>query len=94
MSDNNQSDLQKILNLKNDTNPDPLKKDAIPTHVFIQYVGKSCLVAVGPTTKTQYTFETPGAIVPVDRRDQDSLLAIPQLRLVDEDSLPMNSAPD
>lgn len=64
------------------TASESMKKEVHSSHVFFKYLGKNCLIAVGPVTKTFYRFDSPGAIVAVDRRDQPSLLVIPQLQEV------------
>jgi hypothetical protein len=47
-----------------------------------QYVGKTALTAVSPTSGRQYRFGHPGAIVEVDPRDRASLANIPSLRQI------------
>lgn len=80
-----------------DPTPQSKKKSASSSYVLFQYLGKNCLIAIGPVTKTFYRFDSPGAIVAVDLRDQPSLLVIPQLRqlppshrLPDQDFLDMD----
>ena len=50
--------------------------------VRFQYVGTSVLTAYGPVSGRSYRFNTPGAVVAVDPRDQRSLEAVPKLRRV------------
>ena len=52
------------------------------TAVLFEYVGKSRLVIVGPSTRIAYRFEQPGARVLVDRRDRSSLASVAVLRQV------------
>ena len=53
-----------------------------PDSVWLQYVGTTGLTALGAITGARYRFNSPGAIVAVDPRDQASLRAIPYLRPV------------
>jgi hypothetical protein len=50
--------------------------------VTFEYTGRTALTAIGRVTGRQYRFGTPGARAAVDTRDQTSLAAVPQLRLV------------
>jgi hypothetical protein len=54
----------------------PIQERGVP----FQYVGKTALTAVSPTSGRQYRFGHPGAIVEVDPRDRASLANIPSLR--------------
>jgi len=51
------------------------------SHAFFRYVGPTALTVVG-ATGTRYHFDSTGAVVAVDVRDQSSLQAVPQLRQV------------
>lgn len=52
------------------------------THVSVQYVGLTGLTVVGAATGTRYRFNSPGATVTVDIRDEVSLRSVPHLRRV------------
>jgi hypothetical protein len=52
------------------------------SHAFFQYVGTTALTVVGAATGTRYRFDSPGATVAIDFRDQQSLLNVPNLRRV------------
>ena len=52
------------------------------SNAFFRYDGATGLTAVGAATGTRYRFESPGAVVAVDFRDQPSLQAVPHLRQV------------
>jgi len=52
------------------------------SQTFFQYTGKTSLTVVGGATGTRYHFDSPGAVVATDFRDQASLLAIPMLHRV------------
>jgi hypothetical protein len=56
----------------------PIQERGVP----FQYVGKTALTAVSPTSGRQYRFGHPGAIVEVDPRDRASLANIPSLRQI------------
>jgi hypothetical protein len=62
--------------------PDRTGKTVQQTHASFQYVGTTGLTVVGGVTGTRYRFDSPGAIVAVDFRDQVSLRPIPHLRRV------------
>lgn len=47
-----------------------------------EYLGLGQLTLVGPATGRRYSFDTPGARVAVDARDQPWLSTVPKLRLV------------
>ena len=49
---------------------------------FFQYLGQRGLTVQAPRTGRSYRFDRPGAIVPVDPRDMQSLAKVPQLRQV------------
>lgn len=59
-----------------------MKKQPLSTHVFFQYIGQTALTALGTATGNRYRFDSPGAIVAVDYRDQSSMRGIPHLRQV------------
>ncbi len=48
--------------------------------VLFEYVGKTGLSVVSPTTGLRYRFDQPGAQVAVDPRDHALLLYVPNLR--------------
>ena len=50
--------------------------------VVFEYVGRTALTVVGGVTGTQYRFAQPGSRLTVDRRDRDSLDALPMLKQV------------
>ena len=50
--------------------------------VVFEYVGRTRLSVIAPTTRTSYRFDRPGARVLVDGRDRASLATIPLLRQV------------
>jgi hypothetical protein len=50
--------------------------------VFFQYTGKTGLTVIGRETRIRYRFDKPGAVVPVDKRDQLALSFVPNLRQV------------
>jgi hypothetical protein len=50
--------------------------------VLFEYTGKTGLTVVGPTTGIRYRFDSPGAQLAVDPRDQSTLLYVPNLRPV------------
>lgn len=52
------------------------------SHAFFRYVGPTALTVAGGATGTRYRFDSPGAVVAVDVRDQPSMLAVPHLRRV------------
>ena len=62
--------------------PDWSMKTVRYSHAFFQYLGTTGLTVVGAGTGTRYRFDSPGAVVPVDFRDQLSLQAVPHLRRV------------
>jgi hypothetical protein len=49
---------------------------------FFQYLGATALTVVGGATGTRYRFDSPGAVVAVDFRDQSSMRTVPRLRQV------------
>lgn len=53
-----------------------------PTTAVFEYVGRTRMSVIGPTTRTSYRFDRPGAQVLVDGRDRASLSTIPLLRQV------------
>jgi hypothetical protein len=50
--------------------------------VLFEYTGKTGLTVVGPSTGIRYRFDSPGAQLAVDPRDQSTLLYVPNLRPV------------
>jgi hypothetical protein len=50
--------------------------------VYFQYIGKTGLIVMGPWTHRRYYFDSPGAMVAVDRKDRRALAAIPTLKEV------------
>jgi len=50
--------------------------------VYFEYVGKTGLTTIGPITGKRYRFNSNGAVVAVDLRDQAFLLTIPLLKKV------------
>ena len=53
-----------------------------PRTVEFEYVGRTGLSVVGPTSRTSYRFDRPGARATVDSRDGASLARVPVLRRV------------
>ena len=53
-----------------------------PGEVYFEYLGRTRLTVLGPITGRRYSFDGPGAIVPVDGRDEPSVAAVPNLRWV------------
>ena len=60
--------------------------------VYFQYVGASVLTAYGPVSGRSYRFNTSGAVLAVDPRDQRSLETVPKLRRVHGELLVNKSA--
>jgi hypothetical protein len=58
---------------------------APPSPVTFEYVGKTGLTVISPTTGIRYRFDRPGSQLSVDPRDHTLLLYVPNLR-------PVNSA--
>ncbi len=56
--------------------------NADPAQTVFEYTGKTALTVVSPTTGNRYRFEKTGAQLPVDARDQATLLYVPNLRPV------------
>jgi hypothetical protein len=50
--------------------------------VYFQYTGRLELTVVGRVTRIRYRFDSPGAVVAVDIRDQTALTMVPNLRRV------------
>jgi hypothetical protein len=50
--------------------------------VFFQYTGRTGLTVIGRETRLRYRFDSPGAMVAVDIRDQLALSFVPNLRQV------------
>jgi hypothetical protein len=59
--------------------PDP-EEQAGP--VYFQYTGRTGMTVIGGETRLRYRFDSPGAIVAVDRRDRLALTSVPNLRQV------------
>jgi hypothetical protein len=57
----------------------PPKRDA---PVYFQYTGRTGMTVIGRETRSRYRFNSPGAVVAVDVRDQFALAAVPNLRQV------------
>ncbi len=67
----------------------PLARSAAPSAakpasaaVQFEYVGKTRMTVLSPTTGIRYHFDTPGARVAVDARDQGMMIHVPGLRPV------------
>ena len=60
----------------------PVQRPVSPSAVYFEYLGRTRLTVLGPITGRRYSFEGPGAIVPVDGRDEPSVAAVPNLRRV------------
>ena len=58
------------------------------TSVYFQYTGKTGMTVIGRETRRRYRFDRPGAVAAVDARDKTALVFVPNLRLVDERSIP------
>jgi hypothetical protein len=52
------------------------------THPCFEYLGKTALIVIGPSTRTRYHFTEPGQRLPIDPRDRSSLVLIRQLAQV------------
>lgn len=52
------------------------------THIALRYVGLTGLTVVGMATGTRYRFDSAGAVVAIDIRDEISLRSVPYLRRV------------
>jgi hypothetical protein len=50
--------------------------------VQFEYVGKTKMTVLSPTTGIRYQFDSPGARVVVDARDQGMMIHVPDLRPV------------
>ncbi len=50
--------------------------------VQFEYTGKTRLTVISPTTGARYHFESPGARLSVDPRDQSMMIYVPDLRPV------------
>jgi hypothetical protein len=53
-----------------------------PPQVQFEYVGKTKMTVLSPTTGIRYHFDSPGARVVVDARDQGMMIHVPDLRPV------------
>lgn len=54
---------------------------ANPSAVQFEHTGKTRLIVISPTTGISYSFR-PGLKLPVDPRDQEMMLKVPDLRPV------------
>jgi hypothetical protein len=63
---------------KSASQPRP-ERDSTP---YFQYIGNTGLTVMGPRTRKRYRFDSPGAVVAADPRDQRALSAVSILRLV------------
>ena len=59
-----------------------VQRPVSPSAVYFEYLGRTRLAVLGPITGKRYSFDGPGAIVPVDGRDEPSVAAVPNLRRV------------
>lgn len=50
--------------------------------IGFEYVGRTSLMVMGPYTWQRYRFDQQGAVVAVDARDAEAMLAVPNLRPV------------
>lgn len=50
--------------------------------IYFQYTGSTGLTVIGRETRSRYRFDSPGAVVAVDIRDQPALAFVPNLRQV------------
>jgi hypothetical protein len=50
--------------------------------VLFEYTGRTRLIVIGPVTRARYDFVGYGARLQVDRRDSNSIAAVPALRRV------------
>ena len=50
--------------------------------VYFQYTGRTGMTVIGRETSSKYRFDTPGAVVAVDTRDQHAMSFVPNLRRV------------
>lgn len=62
--------------------PSAAKPASAPASVQFEYVGKTRMTVLSPTTGIRYHFESPGARVVVDVRDQGMMIHVPDLRPV------------
>jgi hypothetical protein len=53
-----------------------------PTQVQFEYVGKTKMTVLSPITGIRYQFDSPGAQLVVDVRDQGMMIHVPDLRPV------------
>ena len=53
-----------------------------PSAIVFEYVGRTGLTVISPTTGNRYRFDAPGAQVAVDPRDRWDLIKIPLLKRV------------
>ena len=54
--------------------------------VGFEYTGRTSMTVLGPSTWRRYNFECSGAIVNVDARDAEEMVAVPHLRPVFTDT--------
>ena len=50
--------------------------------IGFEYLGRTSLTVMGPYTWQRYRFDQNGAVVAVDARDAEAMLAVPNLRPV------------
>jgi len=62
--------------------PSAAKTASAPAAVQFEYVGKTRMTVLSPTTGIRYHFDAPGARVVVDARDQGMMIHVPDLRPV------------
>ncbi len=55
------------------------KRTSLRSLVYFEYVGKTGLTVIGPTTGKRYRFPKPGAKIAVDSNDAALLTTIPRL---------------
>lgn len=62
--------------------PSAARPSLAPPQVQFEYVGKTKMTVLSPTTGIRYHFDSPGARVVVDARDQGMMIHVPDLRPV------------
>ena len=58
--------------------------------ILFEYIGKTGLTVYGSVTGKKYRFNSNGMVVNVDLRDKNSLINVPNLRLVPNSSNALN----
>jgi hypothetical protein len=58
------------------------QRSSAPPQVQFEYVGKTRMTVLSPITGIRYHFDSPGAQVIVDARDQGMMIHVPDLRPV------------